>query len=206
MIRIVLEGGWISRYGPRPNALHALELANQVREGAITLDCGNGKAVDVFDVKKRSEVMARVRSKNTQPELLVRRFLHARGFRFRLHRTDLPGKPDLVFPSLRTVIFVNGCFWHGHEGCRRATIPATRTEFWVNKIKATKVRDVKAVSALEAAGWTVRVVWECSITPDILNALASEMEDRRKGPHLVKRICLSEAPMSGIAIKRNGAG
>lgn len=136
--------------------------------------------MDIFDAKKRSEVMSKVRSKDTRPELLVRRFLHARGFRFRLHRADLPGKPDLVFPSLGVVIFVNGCFWHGHEGCRRATIPATRTAFWTSKIASTKVRDAKALAALEAAGWTVRIVWECSITVDILNGLASEIDARRQ--------------------------
>jgi DNA mismatch endonuclease (patch repair protein) len=97
---------------------------------------------DVFSPEKRSAVMASIRSKDTGPQLLVRRLLHGMGYRFRLHRRDLPGTPDLVLPGRRKAIFVHGCFWHGHEGCRLATSPATRREFWEAKISANRRRDV----------------------------------------------------------------
>ena len=127
--------------------------------------------------------MARIRGKDTKPELIVRRYLHARGLRYRLHHSGLPGRPDLVFPSRRMVVFVNGCFWHGHEGCRRATIPATRPEFWRAKIQANRVRDARAVAELEALGWSVRTVWQCSITPEALDELASYIFARDGGGH-----------------------
>src|SRR5690348_80348 len=95
----------------------------------------------------RSRNMSRVRGKDTQPELRVRRLLHAAGYRFRLHRKDLPGRPDLVLPRHRVAIFVHGCFWHGHPDCKRATIPATRTEFWTSKINRNRERDTAAVAA-----------------------------------------------------------
>ena len=107
-------------------------------------------------------MMAAVRSKDTKPELLVRRELHARGYRFRLHRRDLPGTPDIVFPSRKSVIFVNGCFWHGHE-CLSGALPATRRAFWEAKIARNKDRDAKNRAELEAAGWSVLVVWECDL-------------------------------------------
>ncbi|MAM39785.1 MAG: very short patch repair endonuclease [Erythrobacter sp.] len=127
--------------------------------------------MDVFSREKRSEVMSRVRSKDTRPELIVRRSLHRSGLRFRLHRRDLPGQPDIVLPSRKVVVFVHGCFWHRHPGCRRATMPASRTEFWKAKFDATVKRDAKAVCALEAAGWTVLVVWECETGTEALHAL-----------------------------------
>ena len=107
--------------------------------------------------------MAAVTSKNTQPEVAVRRFLHALGYRFRLHRKDLPGKPDIVMPKLRTCIFVHGCFWHRHTGCRYATTPKTRSEFWKAKFSRNVERDLENVQALEALGWKVLVVWECEV-------------------------------------------
>lgn len=131
--------------------------------------------MDVFDPQKRSEVMARVRGKDTKPELLVRRHLHAAGLRYVLHDRRLPGKPDLVFPSRRVAVFVHGCFWHGHEGCKKATIPATRPEFWRAKIEANKARDARVRSELEAAGWKVIVVWECSLGSAALNDLAGRI-------------------------------
>lgn len=133
--------------------------------------------MDVFDPAKRSEVMARVRGKDTKPELTVRRHLHASGLRFRLHKIGLPGRPDIVFPSRRIVVFVHGCFWHGHEGCKRATIPATRPEFWRSKIEANRERDFRVTAQLEALGWIVRTVWECGITPEALDKLAEEIRE-----------------------------
>lgn len=107
--------------------------------------------------------MASIRARDTKPELQVRRYLHARGLRFRLTRKDLPGKPDIVLPRWRTVVFVHGCFWHGHCGCRYAAVPKTRTEFWTSKIAATSARDVRSIDALAALGWHVIVIWECSL-------------------------------------------
>lgn len=105
--------------------------------------------------------MAQVKGKDTGPEMAVRRLLHALGYRFRLHRRDLPGKPDIVLPRLRTVIFVHGCYWHRHTGCRRATTPRTRTEFWETKFARTVARDKQQRDQLIATGWRVLTIWEC---------------------------------------------
>lgn len=105
--------------------------------------------------------MARVGTKNTKPELLVRRALHRLGFRFRLHGRDLPGRPDIVLPKYRTAIFIHGCFWHRHPGCSKASTPKTRVDFWQDKFDANVARDRRNVIALESAGWRVLIVWEC---------------------------------------------
>lgn len=121
------------------------------------------KPVQVAPVHKptRSEIMARVRSKDTIPELAVRRALHASGLRFRLHRADLPGHPDMVLPGRKMAVFVHGCFWHSHPGCKRARVPATRQEYWVPKLRRNVERDQTATDTLRAAGWRVIVIWEC---------------------------------------------
>lgn len=111
----------------------------------------------------RRRTMRAVRSKNTKPELLLRSMLHRAGYRFRLHRRDLPGTPDLVFPSRRKVIEVRGCFWHGHERCRRAKVPVTRREYWEQKLEANKARDVRNEHSLHALGWKLLIVWECEL-------------------------------------------
>ena len=116
---------------------------------------------DTITPDARSRNMARIRGRDTGPEMRVRRALHAAGFRFRLHRRDLPGKPDLVLPRWRTVVFVHGCFWHRHPGCRNASTPKTRTGFWADKFATNTARDVRAAEALGATGWTVIVIWEC---------------------------------------------
>lgn len=121
---------------------------------------------DVSEARSRN--MRAVRGTNTRPEMLVRRGLHRRGLRFRLHRRDLPGCPDIVLPRHRAVVFVHGCFWHRHEGCRYATTPATRREFWQNKFTANFERDRRALEGLRAAGWRVAVVWECALKGDRL--------------------------------------
>ena len=105
--------------------------------------------------------MARIRGQNTQPEVAVRRLLHARGYRFRLHRRDLPGTPDICFPGRKKAIFVHGCFWHRHQGCSRTTTPKTRTSFWEDKFRQNVVRDRVNITALAELGWGVMVVWEC---------------------------------------------
>lgn len=117
---------------------------------------------DVVPPEVRSRMMAGIRGKNTKPELLVRHSLHAEGFRYRLHAAGLPGKPDMVFPKHRAVVFVHGCFWHGHD-CHLFRLPATRTDFWETKIKGNVARDLKAVDALRKAGWRVGTVWECAV-------------------------------------------
>ena len=107
--------------------------------------------------------MSKIRSKNTRPEMILRKALFARGFRYRVNDKRLPGTPDIVLPKYRTIIFVHGCFWHGHEGCKHASTPKTNTEFWVNKIATNKVRDKIHTEQLIAKGWNVLTVWECDI-------------------------------------------
>lgn len=116
---------------------------------------------DVFSLQKRREVMASISAKNTKPELLLRKALHREGFRYRLHDKNLPGKPDLVFRGLNAVVFVNGCFWHGHD-CHLFKVPATNREFWETKIKTNRTRDNKNRNLLLEQNWRVLIVWECS--------------------------------------------
>ena len=129
----------------------------------------------------RSALMRKVRGRDTGPEVMVRRLLHRAGYRFRLHAGDLPGRPDIVFRGRRKVIFVHGCFWHRHDGCRRTTTPKTRREFWANKFAANRKRDAAAVSCLERTGWEVAIVWECE-TEDgdrLKDRLVAFLEDRQ---------------------------
>ncbi|MBC7389095.1 MAG: DNA mismatch endonuclease Vsr [Opitutaceae bacterium] len=126
---------------------------------------------DVHSKETRSYNMSRIRSKDTKPELLVRKFLHKNGFRYRLHVKNLPGKPDIVLPKYKTVIFVHGCFWHGHEGCKYFIIPKTKTEWWTNKISLTQEKDLQHFEALKKAGWKVIIVWECELRKKDLNYL-----------------------------------
>jgi len=125
---------------------------------------------DVHDKATRSYNMSQVKSKDTKPEMLVRKYLHAHGFRYRLHVKDLPGKPDIVLPKYKTVIFINGCFWHGHKNCKYATIPKTRTEWWQSKIKGNIANDKKAIELLKKEGWQVITLWTCSLKNNILEA------------------------------------
>jgi DNA mismatch endonuclease (patch repair protein) len=117
---------------------------------------------DVFSPEKRSQVMAAIGQKNTKPEMVVRRLLHRLGYRFRIHRKDLPGKPDIVFPGRRKIVLIHGCYWHGH-GCRVGRLPKSRTEYWLPKIQANQARDSKNIASLQEAGWSVLVLWECDI-------------------------------------------
>lgn len=118
---------------------------------------------DVHDKVTRSRNMAAIKGKNTKPEVWLRKELFKRGFRYRLYRKDLPGKPDIVLPRYKTVIFVNGCFWHLHEGCRYFKLPKSNTEFWRSKILGNKERDLRNHRLLASAGWRVIIVWECAI-------------------------------------------
>ena len=120
--------------------------------------------VDTVTAQVRSRIMAQIKSKNTKPELAVRRLLHGLGYRYRLHRKDLPGRPDLVFPSRRKVVFVNGCFWHGHEKCSRARLPTSNREYWTAKLKRNKERDKRNLALLNEGGWMAMEIWECELS------------------------------------------
>ena len=135
---------------------------------------------DLLTSTQRSHCMSRIRGKNTRPEILVRKGLHARGFRFRLHNKKLPGSPDIVLPKYGVAIMVNGCFWHGHKGCRYATKPKSNVEFWEAKIARNRHRDEVTTAHLEALDWTVITIWECELRTnsqldDRLNTLAEEI-------------------------------
>lgn len=134
---------------------------------------------DILTPQQRHECMSHIRAKNTKPEVIVRQYLYAAGFRFRIHVKKLPGCPDLVLPKYRTCIFVNGCFWHGHRGCRYATRPKSNAEFWQTKIQNNIRRDELSVQALETMGWKVITVWECDLKKDMrdetLSALAEQI-------------------------------
>lgn len=116
---------------------------------------------DVVDKATRSRMMAGIKDKDTQPELIVRKYLHSQGIRYRLHRSDLPGKPDLVFPRFGCVVFVHGCFWHRHKGCSYAATPKSRQEFWAHKFGSNIERDRRNNKQLRRLGWHVLVIWEC---------------------------------------------
>lgn len=138
--------------------------------------------MDIFDEKKRSAIMARVRSRDTRPELIVRSYLHQNGLRFRLAPAGLPGSPDIVLPVRRTVVFVHGCFWHRHEGCSRATMPKTRRGFWAEKFDRNVARDADAAAALRRLGWHVFVVWECETRDERrLKRLVALIRRRKSG-------------------------
>jgi DNA mismatch endonuclease (patch repair protein) len=134
---------------------------------------------DVHSKEIRSYNMSQIKGKNTKPEMLVRRFLHANGFRYRLHVKDLPGRPDIVLPRYKTLIFVHGCFWHGHEGCKYFVVPKTKTEWWLNKINGNIANNKKAVKELRISSWKIIILWECDLKPGkILKTL----------PALIKKI------------------
>lgn len=120
--------------------------------------------MDIVSPEERSRMMAGIKGKDTKPELVVRKLVHGMGFRYRLHRKDLPGSPDLVFPRLKKVIFVHGCFWHRHPGCRFAYTPKSNTRFWQDKLEGNVRRDALASAALDALGWEVLIVWECEVS------------------------------------------
>lgn len=135
---------------------------------------------DVHDPETRSYNMSRIRGKNTKPEVKLRSMLHQAGFRFRIHDNRLPGKPDIVLPKYRTVIFVNGCFWHRHGGCKYCTTPATRKDFWDKKFADTVQRDHVKKEQLEAAGWDVFIVWECELRNDSEGTIAQLIKHMRQ--------------------------
>lgn len=145
-------------------------------------------SADVFDPVKRSQIMACVKGANTKPEVSARSQLHRAGFRFRLHRKDLPGRPDIVLPGLRTVIFVHGCFWHGHPGCKHAALPKGNLGYWTKKIGRNVERDKTNQERLAADGWNVEVLWECEIKrelPKLIERLQVRRMALRQTTHLL---------------------
>ncbi|QEM12218.1 very short patch repair endonuclease [Mucilaginibacter rubeus] len=135
--------------------------------------------MDIWPPKKRSEVMALVHSKDTKPEIKLRKALFALGYRYRIHDKNLPGRPDIVFPKYRTVIFVHGCFWHRHENCRAATTPKSNLEYWSPKFAANVARDSAHQKSLEAAGWNVIIIWECKLKTN-LSSVISDIAEKLK--------------------------
>jgi DNA mismatch endonuclease (patch repair protein) len=134
---------------------------------------------DVVDAATRSRMMAGIRAKNTRPELSIRKALHKRGFRYRLHSPGVPGKPDIVFPAYKAAVFVHGCFWHGHD-CRFFRLPGTRPDFWSAKIERNRARDAEVAAALKRAGWRRLVVWECTLRGqprEAVSAIADQITD-----------------------------
>jgi DNA mismatch endonuclease, patch repair protein len=130
---------------------------------------------DVHSKAVRSYNMSRIKGKDTKPELLVRKFLHKNGFRYRLHVKDLPGKPDIVLPKYKTVIFIHGCFWHGHEGCKYYVVPKTRSEWWLNKITGNVNNGIKAEEILTAKGWKVLKIWGCELKNAVVESTFSQL-------------------------------
>jgi len=125
---------------------------------------------DIHSSEIRSYNMSQIKGKNTKPELLVRKFLFSKGFRYRINVKSLPGSPDIVLKKCRTAIFINGCFWHGHDNCKYFVIPKTKTDWWVSKITSNKLRDKKNIEHLEKEGWNVIVIWECELKRDKIDA------------------------------------
>jgi DNA mismatch endonuclease (patch repair protein) len=130
---------------------------------------------DVHDKETRSYNMSRIKGQNTKPEILVRKFLFSHGFRYKLHDKTLPGKPDIVLPKYRTAIFVHGCFWHGHEGCRYYVVPKSRTEWWLEKINKNISNDVKNKQTLTALQWNIIEIWECDLKKNKVDATLGQL-------------------------------
>jgi DNA mismatch endonuclease, patch repair protein len=135
---------------------------------------------DVHSKEVRSFNMSRIKGKDTKPEMLVRKFLFANGLRYKLHDKKLPGKPDMVFPKFKTIIFIHGCFWHGHDDCKYFVVPKTKTEWWLNKINGNKKKDVENIMSLKNDGWKILTVWECDLKgqkkEETLKSLLKEFE------------------------------
>lgn len=132
-------------------------------------------ATDTLTPEQRSRLMSRVKGKNTLPEKLVRSLLHSLGYRFRLHRKDLPGSPDIVLPKYKTAIFVHGCFWHRHQGCSKATMPKSNVDYWHKKFAENVERDMRKESELAKLGWCVLTVWQCEVNSRNIDTLAQRL-------------------------------
>lgn len=133
---------------------------------------------DVHEPAVRSYNMSQIKSKNTKPELVVRKFLYSNGFRFRVHENSLPGKPDIVLKKYHTVIFVNGCFWHRHQNCKYFTEPKTNAKWWLEKIEKNVIKDETSQTRLKEMGWDVIIIWECQLKPSFLQITLNELLDQ----------------------------
>ncbi len=180
----------VQRFQP----VETLSTSEQKRQLTGSARCPAKDMVDIVSPATRSRMMSNIKTKNSRPEMLVRRLLHLEGYRFRLHRKDLPGTPDIVLPKFKIAIFVHGCFWHSHCGCNNAKVPATRSEFWMAKLSANVARDKVAVEKLNAIGWRVLCIWECAtrgsgsiddLMPDISSwMLGMERSGQISGTHV----------------------
>lgn len=150
---------------------------------------------DRLTPEQRHAVMAAIHGKDTKPEVLVRRFLWHRGYRYRLNHKSLPGKPDVVLRKYRTCIFVNGCFWHGHEGCKLYTIPKTNTDFWLTKVRRNKQRDAKVLEQVADMGWHSITIWECQLKPDCREATLQYLDYTLNDFFLRDHRCVAEYRM-----------
>lgn len=143
---------------------------------------------DIVSPETRSRMMSGIRSKNTHPEIIVRKWLHSQGYRFRLHRKDLPGKPDIILSKYHTVIFVHGCFWHQHPQCRYAVVPASRTTWWLEKFRQNRERDTLAARQLKEMGWHVITIWECEVkNGNFIDILKKFFERRHEDQTQIKQ-------------------
>jgi len=138
---------------------------------------------DIWSKEKRSDVMSKIRGKNTRPEIILRSQLFKQGLRFRIHRKDLPGKPDIVLAKYKTIIFVNGCFWHYHKNCKEGKIPSTNSTYWKEKLQKNVEKDNKHIQELEKLGWKVIVVWECEIEKQFERILEKTVAEIRQVRH-----------------------
>ena len=158
---------------------------------------------DRLTIEQRHNNMAAIRGKDTKPEILVRKFLWARGFRYRLNHPRLPGKPDIVLRKYRTCILVNGCFWHGHEGCKYYVVPKSNTEFWMEKIRRNRERDHEVLHRLAEMGWHTIVIWECELKPAVrektLESLAFTLNHIFLEDHHIRRYELPEEKPAMVA-------
>jgi len=148
-------------------------LSSQVKITIWQINCDYDLMADVHTKEIRSYNMSRIRSKNTKPEMLVRKFLFSKGFRYRLHDKKLPGKPDIVLPKYKTVIFIHGCYWHGHSGCKYFVVPKTRTEWWLEKICGNINKDISTQSILSSKGWKIITIWECELRSNLIHSTLS---------------------------------
>lgn len=141
--------------------------------------------MDVFSVEKRSRIMSSISGKNTEPEIAVRSLLHSLGYRFRIHRKDLPGNPDIVLPKYKKIIFIHGCFWHGHRDCKRSKLPNSNREFWEQKIRSNVQRDNKIISSLTENGWDVMILWTCQIrnSENVAHKLIEFIENNKRNAY-----------------------
>ncbi len=136
---------------------------------------------DVHEPKVRSYNMSQIRARDTQPEILVRKYLHANGFRYRLHDKKLPGKPDIVLKKYNTVILIHGCFWHGHKDCKYFVVPKTRTQWWLDKINRNKEKDRESIKALQKEGWNIITIWECELKRDKRQKTLEKLIEKLRG-------------------------